>query len=343
MEREMAEVKRKQKERLQSAAKRRSTATCSSRDRDIESVALESVLNRFLKAPASHRRSRTPSPSSAKIPENSLQKNRPDKTCKKQSWTLNMPQSSLDKENTDDKKPEKKSLQQRKSGENSFVASENAEVLSEKEVQNLRDVSKKVLRYQSSRGSMSSGEHVSPLTSPHRRTFQEDGEKRMSVTNSEDVTKLLKSPLLLIPKSPGGIGRRHTIAFPSPDLSRTEADEDKFVPGEPENGTPGHQIPSLGNIGRLKSVDSYLPLTNYSIGVKVPFTTPTVKEEKVDQEEEEVRQQTEENLSSSQQNPSVNGQNNLAKKTSQFLSFFKRLGEKSKTNNREPKSSNVDH
>lgn len=333
----MAEVKRKQKERLESAVKRRSTATCSSRDRDMEGVALESVLQQFLNAPQSHRRARTPSPNSANLTEN---QNRPNKDSKKQSQSLNRSQSSLGKKNLDDKKPEKKSVLLRKSGECASAASEDEDVPSEKEVQKLREVSQRVLRYQSSRGSMSSGEYISPVTSPHRRVFQEDREKLMSVTNDKDATKPLKSPVLFITKSPGGICRRHTIALPMADLSRTDTDEEQFVPGEPENESPGNKILSLGNIGRIKSMDSDLPSTGDGVSNKVSSSTPTDKSEKA--VKAEVRQGTEESLTSSQQNPPVNGQINHTKRTSRLISFFKRLGEKSKTNNKEPESSSVD-
>lgn len=58
----MAEVKRRQRTRLQSAVKRRSTATCSMRDKEMEGVALESILQNFLTRRGSRRRMGTPSP-----------------------------------------------------------------------------------------------------------------------------------------------------------------------------------------------------------------------------------------------------------------------------------------
>lgn len=340
IEREMAEVKRKQKERLQSVAKRRSTATCSSRDRDMEGIALESVLQQFLNVPGSNRRARTPSPRGAKLrTENSLQNIQPNKDSKKQSWNLNTSQSSIGKENSDDKKAEKKSQLCRKSHARASLICEDEEVPTEKEVQTMREVSQRVLRYQSSRGSVSSVEYISPLTSPQRRVFPEDKEKLLTVTNGEDATKPLKSPTIpaLIP---GGLGRRHTISLPTSDLNRTDSDEDKFVPGEPENESPGNRIPSLGNIGRIKSVDNYVLSPSDSEGNKVVSSTPEGKSENVSTAE--VQQETDESLSNSQQNSSVNGQNNSAKRTSRFISFFKRLGEMSKMSNREPDSSGVD-
>lgn len=333
----MAEVKRKQKQRLESAAKRRSTATCSSRDRGMEGIALESVLQRFLHDPQSRRRVRTPSPISTNQTENLLQKKRPNSDSKKQSQSLNRSPSSFGKENIDDKKPEKKTGLLRKSGECASVASEDEDVPSEKEVQKLREVAQRVLHYQSSRGSVSSEDYISPVTSPHRCMFQEDREKLMSVTNEEDATKPLKNPVLLITKTSSGICRRHTISLPQADASKSDTDEEQFVPTELENESPGNKIVSLGNIGKIKSVDSYMPATDDGVGNKVPSSTPTDKSEKA--VKAEVRQ---ESLSSSQQNPPVNGQISHTRRDSRLISFFKRLGEKSKMNAKEPDSSSVD-
>nr|XP_020468771.1 protein diaphanous homolog 3-like isoform X2 [Monopterus albus] len=61
--REMAEVKLRQRDRLQSTAKRRSIATCSSRDKEMDGIALESVLQNYLTNRVSRRRSGMPSSS----------------------------------------------------------------------------------------------------------------------------------------------------------------------------------------------------------------------------------------------------------------------------------------
>lgn len=58
--REVAEVQRRHRERLHCAAKRRSTATCSSRDKEMDGVALESVLQGFLTKRLYRRRSGRP-------------------------------------------------------------------------------------------------------------------------------------------------------------------------------------------------------------------------------------------------------------------------------------------
>ncbi|XP_061683754.1 FH2 domain-containing protein 1-like [Syngnathoides biaculeatus] len=59
--REVAEVKRRHRNRLQSPAKRRSTATCSVRDKEMEGIALESILQNFLTNRLQRRRSGRPS------------------------------------------------------------------------------------------------------------------------------------------------------------------------------------------------------------------------------------------------------------------------------------------
>uniref|UniRef100_A0A096MC86 FH2 domain containing 4 n=1 Tax=Poecilia formosa TaxID=48698 RepID=A0A096MC86_POEFO len=61
--REMADMKRKHINRLENAAKRRSTATCSSRDKEMEGVALEHVLQNALTKRVSRRRLGKPSSS----------------------------------------------------------------------------------------------------------------------------------------------------------------------------------------------------------------------------------------------------------------------------------------
>lgn len=58
--REVAEVQRRHRERLHCVAKRRSTATCSSRDKEMGEVALESVLQSFLTRRLYRRRSGRP-------------------------------------------------------------------------------------------------------------------------------------------------------------------------------------------------------------------------------------------------------------------------------------------
>ncbi|KAK1786456.1 hypothetical protein P4O66_018150 [Electrophorus voltai] len=280
MEREMAEVRRRQRERLESASKRRSIATCSARDKDMEGVALETVLQKFLTAPGSSRRSRTPSPTAMglRLAEITSQDNCLSKASKKPSNAITMSQNSSDKENVEDsmevtsKKPETKisSPSWKKAGNSpapsqrvSVAANEDEESqTTAEEAQKLREVSQKVLRYQSSRGSMSSGEYLSPLTSPCKRTFQ-DRERLLSVSTGGDAPKPNISPLILLEISTDKLNRRHTIALPTKASLGSEHEEDLFVPGEPADRSPsGDQVLPLGNIVRMKSVDSCLSPVN---------------------------------------------------------------------------------
>ncbi|XP_035536116.1 protein diaphanous homolog 2-like [Morone saxatilis] len=61
--REVAEVQRRHRDRLQCSTKRRSTATCSSRDKEMDGIALESVLQNLLTNRGSRRRLGRPSSS----------------------------------------------------------------------------------------------------------------------------------------------------------------------------------------------------------------------------------------------------------------------------------------
>ncbi|XP_019750248.1 FH2 domain-containing protein 1 isoform X2 [Hippocampus comes] len=89
--REVAEVKRRHRNRLQSAAKRRSTATCSVRDKEMEGIALESILQNFLSNRLQRRRSGRPSsvhgsplsasPQTGSLSEISSQPNLPELKC----------------------------------------------------------------------------------------------------------------------------------------------------------------------------------------------------------------------------------------------------------------------
>lgn len=154
----------------------------------------------------------------------------------------------------------------------------------EKEAQKLREVSRKVLRYQSSRGSLSSGEYgleqqkspnatnnnnntstrspnatntnaiSSPIstitsTSPHQVTFQEDRQRLLgdACRGSESLARYLLNPHL----SPKGIlTRRHTFTLlPKAPPTEEEEEDDLFT---------FPTTPTLGVIGRMKSVDTDL-------------------------------------------------------------------------------------
>lgn len=255
----MVEVRRRQRERTQIAAKRRSTATCSSRDKDIEGVALESILQRF-NTRQSRRRAGTGSPTLGNLTETILKENNnpnDNKEVKRDSWIKCVKQSSLIKESFDkEETPNHPEITISSPMQENTVSSisqrvsvsteqEEEEVQTEIEVQNMRAVSRKVLQYQSSRSSMSSGEALSPILSPRQTFFQEDRKQLLIMAIEENTSK--PSPLL---ENSQIINRRHTIALPEANCGNT-SQEDIFVPCN-VNPSP---TPSIGVIGKGKSVD----------------------------------------------------------------------------------------
>lgn len=256
----MLDVRRRLRERTQIAAKRRSTATCSSRDKDIEGDALESILQRF-NSRQSRRRAGTGSPTLGSLTENPLKKNHPvdNKEVKRDSWIKSVMQSSLIKESFDKEEtpnhPEViiSSPVQESAGTNSSpdqrdsvsLEQEEGDAQSEKEVQNMREVSRKVLQYQSSRSSISSAEALSPILSPRQTFFQEDRRQLLIMAIDENTSK--SSPLL---QNSQIINRRHTIALPEAKCGGT-SQEDLFVPCDVDVSP----APSIGVIGKGKSVD----------------------------------------------------------------------------------------
>lgn len=281
-------MKRRHIDRLQNAAKRRSTATCSSRDKEMDGVALESVLQNFLTSRNSRRRLGKPSssngspmggsPKNGSLSEITSQVNLPTvnqkgerssgaKEVGKKEWTSadELTQNSSRKreqpDNKDDKaevcipheketkaarKEESQSITQpatrttsvSSSGRSFSTATDDGEEdlqdNNEEEAQKLREASKKVLRFQNSRSSVSSGEFsLENQKSPgppagqrkvlHRQcTFDEETERYPGdPTNDELVKFLLNSPPLL----KLNLGRRHTLP---PKVLKT--DEDKAEP-----------------------------------------------------------------------------------------------------------------
>ncbi|XP_070987897.1 inverted formin-2-like isoform X2 [Oncorhynchus clarkii lewisi] len=342
-DREVAEVKRRTRDRLLSdAAKRRSTATCSIQDKDLEGVALESVLQKFLTSHGSQRRKGkgTPSCTSSSLSKAPIQVNLPSaeqgnqgsvkatEVCKENEWNSardltgtsqsNQKDQSHSKNNWKEnmvpnpeetqqnpKKPEQNhrgsssgsTQPTRRTGSSSSSScsstgrpisvmkdkEEEEEEGNEEEAQTLREVSRKVLRYQSSRGSLSSGEYgleqqkapnatdntntstrspnatttnatsstISTITStsPHQKTFQEDRQRLLgdACRGSESLARYLLNPHL----SPKGIlTRRHTFTLlPKAPPTEEEEEDDLFI---------FPTTPTLGVIGRMKSVDTGL-------------------------------------------------------------------------------------
>ncbi|XP_026149033.1 FH2 domain-containing protein 1 [Mastacembelus armatus] len=300
--REISEVKRRHIERLQSAAKRRSTATCSTRDKEMDGVALESVLQNFLINSVSRRRSGRPlsthiSPMSGNPNSGSLTEitNVPNgnqriggvingKEMAIKEWTSAVElaeNASQNKVQSNGKDKSKGGIfhgeeikMSRKEGPKEFThlpkvatgisssvsflatTDEDEDDLqdnNEEEAQKLREASKKVLRFQNSRGSVSSGEFTlenqkSPgtkTTLPRQRTFDLAAERYLGDLMNEDLARDL-----LNPESPSkrNLGRRHTLPT---KVSKTEEEEDNLwvlplvrTPNSAasEKGTPAAEV-----------------------------------------------------------------------------------------------------
>lgn len=235
--REVSEVKRRHAERLQTALKRRSIATCSGVDQELEGVTLESVLQSFIKR-GSRRKSGRPfsthgtppngSPVTGSLLEITSQNNHPKnsplfktKDMSRKEWNSAADLRGHMEKNVPKKVPMREDL---KRNENSLTsissrpisaiedAEEDFEDNNEEEAQRLREASKKVLRFQSSRGgSVSSTDSLNEKTkSPivRQRTIDEDLETQPDNLTNEDLAMFLANP-----QSPTkrNLGRRHTL------------------------------------------------------------------------------------------------------------------------------------
>lgn len=222
-------MQRRHRDRLQCASKRRSTATCSSRDKEMEGVALESVLQNFLSGRGSRRRSGRPSstqgspaggsPRNGSLTEITSQANLPAGEQKKGELII-LKELTKKEWNSAVELTEKPAPKQRQASgedeERKSATQENSKVSpppvngaaspassarslsahaadgddqedevkdnSEEEAQKLREAYRKVLRFQNSRGSVSSAEfslenQSSPSAKtklPRQRTFDEE-------------------------------------------------------------------------------------------------------------------------------------------------------------------------
>lgn len=280
-------MKRRHRERLQNAVKRRSTATCSTRDKEMEGIQLQSVLQNFLTSRVSRRRLGRPSsaygsptsssPNDGSLSEMNPQANLPTEIQKRigsvkatdmgrKEWSSavelseNPPQKKTLTNSEDNKakgdisneqevntlsKEDSRGLTQPASRTTSVSSSgrlfstttddseEDLHDNNEEEAQRLRDASKKVLRFQKSRSSVSS-DSFENLKSPgpkvtltRQRTFDEDTERYPGDPTNEDLVRLLLNPQSF---TKCDLGRRHTLPSKVP---QTEEEEDKLCPKPP--------------------------------------------------------------------------------------------------------------
>lgn len=409
--REVSEVQRRHRDRLQSATKRRSTATCSSRDKEMDGVALESVLQNFITNRVSRRRLGRPSsshgspkggsPKNGSLSEITSQVNLPTgnqnrgayfriNEIGKKEWnsaselTENSsqmkPQSNSEYNKATCALPHEEEMKTSRKDDSrvltpsvsrttsisslgrSFSATtddgeDEVQDNNEEEAQKLREVSRKVLRFQNSCSSVSSGEfslenQKSPGATaalPRQRTFDEETERYPGDPTNEDlVTFLLGSQT----SSKRNLGRRHTLPMKVP---KTEEQQDHSWAQPPvktpnsaareKKGTllaegdghnPSNQVFDFTNISHI-SKDSDAEDQNFPSAEKK--TKPNMSVTHVP--EEGLGEQNQEAKSMEPTGNKRRNSENIPRKSTWsktetsglFLSFFKRLGDMSKLPN----------
>lgn len=257
-------MQRRHRERLHCAAKRRSTATCSSRDKEMDGVALESVLQSFLTKRLCRRRSGRPlsshgSPKNGSLSEIGGQGNLPEDQSQrlelgKKDWnsTGELTEERLQKQlpsNAEDIKDQCTNDEQMRatkiedsrgstplvsrvdslSSGRSFSATsddgdDEVQDNNEEEAQKLREASRKVLRFQNSRGSVSSAElenQKSPrLALPRQRTFDEETRTCPEDPSDEDLEFFFGAQ----PSPKRNLGRRYTLPSKVPKAEEERGD-----------------------------------------------------------------------------------------------------------------------
>lgn len=293
-------MQRRNRDRLRSASKRRSTATCSSRDKEMDGVALECVLQSFLTNRLSRRRSGRPSsshgsptggsPKNGSLSEITSQGNSPPGNQKrgasykvteigKKEWdsecelTENSPQTNQQSNNEDNKgqctllndemktpgeedssslpPPVNRIASISSSGRPFSPTAENDDELqdnNEEEAQKLREASRKVLRFQNSRGSVSSVDMetqkppCAKTVLPRQRTFDEETQMDPGDSTNEDLVKFLFGSQT---SSKRNLGRRNTL--PSKAHKSEEEQNSQWVqpPFKTANSAAGEKKETL--------------------------------------------------------------------------------------------------
>lgn len=406
--REVAEVQRRHRDRLQCAAKRRSTATCSSRDKEMEGVALESVLQNFLSNRVSRRRLGRPSsshgsptggsPRNGSLTEITSQVNLPSeiqkkgepfriKEMSKKEWNSagELTENSLPKQrqaknedykakcsvpHEDERKlstredskvvapPVNRTASVASSGR-SFSANtddddeeEELKDNSEEEAQKLREASRKVLRFQNSRGSVSSGEFClenqkSPCAKtklPRQRTFDEETDRYPDEPSNEDLVRLLMGSQTI---SKTKLGCRHTL--PS-KVAKTEEEPDNLgaqppiqasnsvltekgvtLPAESPGNNSSNHVFDFTNISHLlKTAEAQEPMSPSAEKKSKSRVSETHTSDEVlgaQSQESKSIEPVGNNLQRNSENKSTWFKTDTS---GMFFSFFKRLGDMSK-------------
>lgn len=291
-------MQRRHRDRLQCASKRRSTATCSSRDKEMEGVALESVLQNFLSGRGSRRRSGRPSsaqgspaggsPRNGSLTEITSLANLPAGEQKKGELII-LKELTKKEWNSAVELTEKPSPKQRQASgedeERKSATQENSKVSpppvngaaspassahslsghaadgddqedevkdnSEEEAQKLREASRKVLRFQNSRGSVSSAEfslenQSSPGAKtklPRQRTFDEETSSLPDDGGGDLVRLLMGSEASSLSK----LSRRHTLPIKAVKSEKEPDDPWAQPAATKERATPAAERSGSGS------------------------------------------------------------------------------------------------
>lgn len=366
-------MQRRHRERLHCAAKRRSTATCSSRDKEMDGVALESVLQSLLSKTLYRRRSGRPlsshgtptggSPKNGSVSEITAQGNLPASQSKaglftdlvdgKKEWNSagELTEKCLQKNlqsNTEDIKEqralsneEKMSVTQKDSKGATPLASRVATISSsgrsfsatsdesddglqdnnEEEAQKLCEASRKVLRFQNSRSSVSCAElenQKSPrIALPRQRTFDEETLMSPEDASNEDLEFFFSSQ----PSTKQNLSRRNS--FPSKVL---QTEEDNMLQTEGAETNHSNQVFDFRNVSKVYSEGPNSPLAK-----KKASATHVPDEGLVEQNREGTSvEPTDIRVQRNSGTPPPKGTWNKAESFGLFFNFFKRLGEMSK-------------
>lgn len=210
----------------------------------------------------------------------------------------------------------------------------------EEEAQKLREASKKVLRFQNSRGSISSGENQkSPGPSATLRrqlTFDEETDRYPDDPTNEDLLQVL----LTSQTSPKrNLGRRHTLPTKVPKTEK--GDDDQWA--ELQVKTPNQAAQDLGTVPEREGAGRppSKPVFDFSdishnlkqSGGQDPNSTSAEGKMKPPVSSAQVTQPANSHLERSGENVPVNNNKPVVFKTETtglFFSFFKRLGDMSK-------------
>lgn len=381
-------MQRRHRERLQCAAKRRSTATCSSRDKEMHGVALESVLQSFLTKRLDRKRCGRPlssygsptggSPKNGSLSEITAQGNLPANQSKgglftdlvvgTKGWNSagTLTEKCLQKKlqsNTENKEDQRvfsneEKIRAAKKEESTPSVSRVATICSsdrsvtatndgsddelqennEEEAEKLREVSRKVLRFQNSRSSVSSVElenQKSPrITLPRQRTFDEETQMRPEDASSEDLEFFFGSQ----PSSKQTLGRRNTL--PSQGSKTEEGQGDLWAQHpvkSPKSAAAGkhdtlqtegaetshsHQVFNFSNVSKV-----------YSQGQNSLLKpTATVPDEGLVGKNGEGTsvEPTDVHTQQNSENPPPKSSRITTESSGLFFNFFKRLGDMSK-------------